>query len=171
VKNRRNTEAVEISPGRIVVARVTGHQAQQALPLATVASDVKRQVSNRMAQDMAVKAGQERLETLKKNSSDVSGFSGAKWVSRNKPADLTPEAMDAVVAVDAAQMPSVVGVNTPTGFALYRVTKTQKPTSSDAKLRMGQIQQVAQLSTQAEAAAYFDGVQERAGVKQINPVK
>ena len=171
VKNRRNTEAVEISPGRIVVARVTGHQAQQALPLATVASDVKRQVSNRMAQDMAVKAGQERLEAIKKNSSDVSGFSSAKWVSRNKPTDLTPEAMDAVVAVDVGQMPSVVGVNTPTGFALYRVNKTQKPSSSDAKLRMGQIQQVAQLSSQAEAAAYFDGVRARAGVKQINPVK
>ena len=71
---------------------------------------MKRQVSNRMAQDMAVKAGQERLDVLKKNSSDVSGFSGPKWVSRNKPTDLTPEAMDAIVAVVVWAVPNAKDV-------------------------------------------------------------
>jgi peptidyl-prolyl cis-trans isomerase D len=51
------------------------------------------------------------------------------------------------------------------------VNKVQQPTQLDAKLRANQARQVADLSTQAEAAAYFESVKERAGVKQINSVK
>jgi peptidyl-prolyl cis-trans isomerase D len=57
------------------------------------------------------------------------------------------------------------------GFAIYRVNKVQQPLQSDSKLRANQARQVADLSAQTEAAAYFESVKERAGVKQINSVK
>jgi hypothetical protein len=42
---------------------------------------------------------------------------------------------------------------------------------ADAKLRSNQARQVADLGAQSEAAAYFESVKDRAGVKQVNSVK
>jgi hypothetical protein len=172
VKNRRNIEALELSPGKIISARVTTHKPQAALPLNLIQADVKKQVSLRMAQELAIKTGQERFEALQKNPSESAGFTAGKWVSRNKPADLTASGMDAVMSVNSKQLPAVVSAQASDGgFAIYRVNKVQQPSQSDAKLRANQARQVADLSTQAEAAAYFESVKDRAGVKQVNSVK
>jgi hypothetical protein len=172
VKNRRNIEALELSPGKIISARVTAHKPQAALPLTQIEADVKKQVSLRMAQELAIKTGQERFEALQKNPSESAGFSSAKWVSRNKPADLTASGMDAVMSVNSQQLPAVVSAQANDGgFAIYRVNKVQQPSQSDPKLRANQARQVADLSSQAEAAAYFESLKDRAGVKQVNSVK
>jgi hypothetical protein len=172
VKNRRNIEALELSPGKIISARVTTHKPQAALPLNLIQADVKKQVSLRMAQELAIKTGQERFEALQKNPSESAGFTAGKWVSRNKPTDLTASGMDAVMTVNSKQLPAVVSAQANDGgFAIYRVTKVQQPAQADPKLRANQARQVADLSTQAEAAAYFESVKERAGVKQVNSVK
>ncbi len=172
IKNRRNIEALELAPGKIVSARVTAHSPQAALPLNAVMAEVKNQVSLRMAQDLAVKTGQDKLQALQKNPNEATGFAGAKWVSRNKPTDLTANAMDAVMSVNAQQLPAVVSASgNDGGLVIYRVTKIQQPSQIDAKLRANQARQVADLSTQSEAATYFESVKQRAGVKQINSVK
>ena len=172
IKNRRNIEALELSPGKLISARITAHNPQSAMPFNAVAPDVKKQVSLKMAQDLAIKTGQEKLQALQKNPADVAGFGAAKWVSRNKPTDLTGAAIDAVTSVDSTKLPAVVSAEaTGGGLAIYRVTKIQQPSKADPKLRASQAQQIAQLGTQSEAATYFDSVRERAGVKQINQVK
>ena len=125
-----------------------------------------------MAQELAIKTGQERFETLQKNPSESAGFTVGKWVSRNKPTDLTDSGMDAVMSVNSKQLPVVVSAQANDGgFAIYRVNKVQQPLQSDSKLRANQARQVADLSAQTEAAAYFESVKERAGVKQVNSVK
>ncbi|MEY3848046.1 MAG: hypothetical protein RL615_1036 [Pseudomonadota bacterium] len=172
VKNRRNIEALELSPGKIISARVITHKPQAALPLSQIQADVKKQVSLRMAQELAIKTGQERFEALQKNPSESAGFTAGKWVSRNKPADLTASGMDAVMSANAKQLPAVVSAQANDGgFAIYRVNKVQKPLQADAKLRTNQARQVADLGAQSEAAAYFESVKDRAGVKQVNSVK
>ncbi|MEY4625214.1 MAG: hypothetical protein RL061_739 [Pseudomonadota bacterium] len=172
IKNRRNIEAQEVSPGKIVVARVSNHQAQAALPLSAVQTEVKKQVSLRLADELASKVAQEKLQALQKNPAEATGFSSAKWVSRNKPTDLNAPAMDAIMAPEVSKLPVVVSAPlNGGGLAIYRVTKIQQPIKSDSKLRVEQAMQLAQLGTQAEGATYFDGVRERAGLKQINQVK
>jgi hypothetical protein len=137
-----------------------------------IQADVKKQVSLRMAQELAIKTGQERFESLQKNPSESAGFAAGKWVSRNKPADLTASGMDAVMSVNSKQLPAVVSAQANDGgFAIYRVTKVQQPAQADPKLRANQARQVADLGTQAEAAAYFESVKDRASVKQVNSVK
>jgi len=172
IKNRKNIEAQEIGIGKIVVARVANHQPKAALSFEVVASDVKKQVGLRMAEEMAVQAGRTRFETLQKSPAEAAGFGPAKWVSRNKPADLTSIAIDAVMSVDVNKLPAVVAANANGGgVTIYRVSKIQQPANSDAKVRAAQAQQIMQLSMQAEAAGYFESVRDRAGVKLINQVK
>ncbi len=172
IKNRRNIEAQEVSPGKIVVARVANHQAQAALPLSVVQAEVKKQVSLRLADELANKAAQEKLQAVQKSPAEATGFTGAKWVSRNKPTDLNASAMDAIMGLEVSKLPAVVSAPmNGGGIAIYRVTKVQQPVKSDPKLRAEQAMQVAQLGTQAEGATYFDSVRDRAGLKQINQVK
>ena len=172
IKNRRNIEALELAPGKIVSARVITHAPQAALPLSAVMADVKNQVSLRMARDLAVKTGQEKLDVLQKAPNELTGFAAAKWVSRNKPTDLTPQAMDAVMSANPQQLPAMVSApGNDGGVVIYRVSKVQQPKQTDAKLRANQARQVADLGTQAEAATYFESIKLRAGVKQVNPVK
>jgi hypothetical protein len=80
--------------------------------------------------------------------------------------------MDAVMLLDAAQLPAVVSAPiNGGGMAIYRVTKIQQPLKVDPKLRAEQAQQIAQLSAQAEGAIYFDAVRVNSGLKQVNQVK
>jgi hypothetical protein len=172
IKSRRNIEAQEISPGKIVVARVANHQAQAAIPLNAVQAEVNKQVSIRLAGELASKTAQEKLESAKKAPQDAAGFSAAKWISRNKPTDLNPPAIDAIMSVDVAQLPAVISAPiSGGGMAIYRVTKIQQPLKADPKLRAEQAQQIAQLSAQAEGAVYFDAVRVNSGLKQINQIK
>jgi hypothetical protein len=172
IKSRRNIEAQEISPGKIVVARVANHQAQAAIPLNAVQAEVNKQVSIRLAGELASKTAQEKLESAKKSPQDAAGFSAAKWISRNKPTDLNPPAIDAIMSVDVAQLPAVISAPiSGGGMAIYRVTKIQQPLKADPKLRAEQAQQIAQLSAQAEGAVYFDAVRVNSGLKQINQIK
>lgn len=172
IKSKRNIEAQEVSPGKIVVARVANHQAQAAIPLNAVQAEVSKQVSNRLAADLANKTAQDKLDSLKKSPLETAGFSSAKWVSRNKPTDLNAPGMEAIMSIDAAQMPTVVSAPiNGGGVAIYRVTKIQQPAKADLKLRADQAQQIAQLSAQAEGAVYFDAVRVNSGLKQVNQVK
>ena len=172
IKGRRNIEAQEISPGKIVVARVANHQAQAAIPLNAVQAEVNKQVSIRLAGELANKSAQEKLESVKKSPQDASGFAAAKWISRNKPTDLNAPAVDAIMSVDIAQLPAVVSAPiNGGGMAIYRVTKIQQPLKAEPKVRAEQAQQIAQLSAQAEGAVYFDAVRVNSGLKQVNQVK
>ena len=172
IKGRRNIEAQEISPGKIVVARVANHQAQAAIPLNAVQAEVNKQVSIRLAGELANKSAQEKLESAKKSPQDASGFAAAKWISRNKPTDLNAPAVDAIMSVDIAQLPAVVSAPiNGGGMAIYRVTKIQQPLKAEPKVRAEQAQQIAQLSAQAEGAVYFDAVRVNSGLKQVNQVK
>jgi hypothetical protein len=67
LKNKRNTEAVQISPGVFVSARVTTFYPSQVLPYKDVAAEVKRQVSQRAAEKLANAAASERLAALEKD--------------------------------------------------------------------------------------------------------
>jgi hypothetical protein len=172
IKNHKNIEAQEIGIGKVIVARVVAHRPMAALPFETVLLDVKKQVGLRQAEELAVQAGRAKFDVLQKTPDVISGFGPSKWVSRNKPADLTSIAMDAVMSVDPSKLPAVVAANsTGGGVTIYRVSKIQQPMSADPKLRANQAQQITQLAMQAEAASYFESVRDRASVKLINQVK
>ena len=172
VKNKRNIEAVQISPGVFVSARVLVFHPAQTLPYKDVAAEVKRQVSQRMAEKLAVSAAADRLTALEKDPKNNAGFASPVWVSRNKPANLVGGALDEVMSVNPDKFPALVSVQNPgVGTILYRVDQLRQPAGVDAKVHKAQAQQIQALAAQSEFAgfmAYWRGV---AGVKVINPLK
>ena len=172
LKNKRNIEAVQISPGVFVSARVVTLYPAQILPFKEVATEVKRQVSQRAAEKLALSAASEKFLALEKDPKNAAGFSSAIWISRNKPGNLVGPSIDEVMAMNADKLPAVVSVSNPgVGTTLYRIEQVRQPTTVDAKVHKAQSQQIQALAAQSEFAGFMAYWRNSAGVKVINPLK
>ncbi|CAN1547509.1 SurA N-terminal domain containing protein [Burkholderiaceae bacterium] len=172
IKNKRNIEAVQISPGVFVSARVTELYPASTLPLKDVVAEVKRQVSLQLAEKLATAAAAERLVLLQKDLKITAGFTAAAWISRNKPANLTAEALEAVMSANVAKLPIALSMaNTGIGTTLYVVTEVRAASALDPKVQQAQAQQIVQLAAQADFASFMMHWRDSADVKIINPLK
>jgi peptidyl-prolyl cis-trans isomerase D len=172
LKNKRNIEAVQTAPGVFVSARVVIFHPAQTLPFKDVAGEVKRQVSQRAAEKLAVAAASERYAELQKDPKNATGFGSAVWVSRNKPANLVGSALDDVMSTNPDKLPAYISVSNPgVGATLYRVDQIRQPTGVDAKVHKAQSQQIQALAAQSEFAGFMAYWRDTAKVKTINPLK
>lgn len=172
LKNKRNTEAVQISPGVFVSARVLTLHPAQILPYKDVAAEVKRQVSQRAAEKLATNAASEKLAGLEKDPKNTTGFSSASWISRNKPGSLVGSSMDDVMSVSDKKLPAVVAISNPgVGTTIYRIDQVRQPPTIDAKAYKAQAQQIQALAAQSEFAGFMGYWRNGADVKVINPLK
>ena len=172
VKNKRNIEAVQVSPGVFVSARVVTFHPAETLPFKDVAFEVKRQVSQRAAEKLAVAAASERYESMQKDPKNNAGFAAPFWVSRNKPSSLLGTTLDDVMTISPDKLPAVVSVPNPgVGSTLYRVDQVRQPPAGDAKVYKAQAAQIQALAAQSEFAGFMSFWRDSASVKVINPLK
>lgn len=172
VKNKRNIEAVQASPGVFVSARVVTFHPAQTLPFKEVANEVKRQVSQRAAEKLAITAAAERFALMEKDPKNATGFAAPFWVSRNKPVNLVGSSLDDVMNANPSKLPVVISVKDPgTGVTLYRVDQVRQPPAGDAKVYKAQAQQIQTLAAQSEFAGFMSYWRNASGVKIINPLK
>ena len=172
LKNKRNIEAVQTSPGIFVSARVVTLHPAQTLPFKEVAAEVKRQVSQRAAEKLAVTAAADRYAELQKDPKNASGFTSPIWISRNKPGNLIGSALDDVMSISPDKFPAYVSVSNPgVGTTLYRVDQVRQPAGIDAKVHKAQAQQIQALAAQSEFAGFMAYWRDSAKVKTINPLK
>lgn len=172
VKNKRNIEAVQISPGVFVSARVVTFHPAQTLPYKDVATEVKRQVSQRAAEKLAIAAANDRYASMQKDPKNNSGFGAPIWISRNKPSNLLGTTLDDVMTIHPDKLPSVIIVSNPgVGSTLYRIDQVRQPPSSHPKIHKAQASQIQALAAQSEFAGFMSYWRDAASVKVINPLK
>ncbi|QWD82750.1 SurA N-terminal domain-containing protein [Polynucleobacter sp. MWH-P3-07-1] len=172
VKNKRNIEAVQVSPGIYVSARVIAFHPAQTLAFDEVSGEIKRQVTQRSAEKLAMNAAAEKLVALKADPQNSTGFTKAFWISRNKPGSLAGTALDQIMTVDSKQLPAVVSVANPgVGTTLYRIDQVRQAGGADPALHKAQAQQIQALAAQEEFAGFMSYWRDAANVKIINPLK
>jgi peptidyl-prolyl cis-trans isomerase D len=133
---------------------------------------VKRIVSQRAAEKLAVSAASEKYAALEKDPKNTAGFTSAAWVSRNKPGKLFGPALDKVMSINTDQFPALVSVNIPgQGATIYRIDEIRQPTNIDPKVQQAQAQQIQALAAQGEFAGFMGFWRNDAGVKVINPLQ
>jgi peptidyl-prolyl cis-trans isomerase D len=159
VKNKRNTDAVEVGPNQMASARVVKHEPARTLPLADVRDRVRAAVVNEQALALARKEGAARLAALQKGGD--AALSATTTVSRSQPQGLPRPVLDAVLKADVAKGAVVVGVDAgEQGYVVARVLKVQprEPIpGGDAPLQA----QVAQAWATAESEAYLAALKGR----------
>ncbi|HEY0587231.1 MAG TPA: SurA N-terminal domain-containing protein, partial [Pseudoduganella sp.] len=170
LKNKRNTEAVEVAPQTLVAGRIVEFKPASKKPLAEVEAAIKQRVAMEEAMKAAKKAGEDKLAAAKKTG-DAAGFGEAKTISRAKPEGINPTAFAAVMKADAAKLPAYVGVEVPgAGYAVYRIGKVGQPAEQDKARREQESERIGQVVATQEMAGYVDALKQKAKVKILRPV-
>lgn len=160
VRNKRNTEAVEVGANQLVAARVIKHMPARLPALADVEGQVRAQLVQKLAGEMAIKKGQERLEAIKASDTGA-GLGAAVVVSRAALGGLSPSVVKAILSADASKLPAYVGTKDDAGgYVLARINKVlpRDPVIIDPKRAA---QQYAQAWTTAESQAYYEALKSR----------
>lgn len=158
LKNKRNTDAIEVAPNQLVSARVVRHDPARNLSLDEVKDKVRAALVSERAAATARKDGEARLEALRKADAPLPS---ALTVSRNQPQGLDRQVIEAVMAADPGKGPVAVGVDlADLGYVVARVVKVvprEPAPGGDAPLRA----QVGQAWAAAETEAYLAGLKQR----------
>lgn len=168
IKNKRNTEAVEVAPSTLIAGRVAVYKPATKRPFEEVQAMVKDIVTQEEAKKRAKAAGEAKIAALKAKD-DASGFAAPKTVSRTKQG-VERNALVAVMKADATKLPAFVGVDGPDGYSVYRLNKVQQASTPDKARRDAEQQQVANALAQQEMVAYVDLLKQKAKVQILKPV-
>jgi len=161
VKNKRNTEAVEIAPNTLVAARVVEYKAASLQPFESVKANIENLLKRREAQAQARKDGEARLEALKKGE-DKLAWGGVKSVSRMDARLIPPPAVPAVFKADVSKLPAYTGVELPgVGYALFKISKLDAGEKLDDARRQAMLRQIGSLEAQEEIQMYLASLRNR----------
>lgn len=169
LKNKRNTEALEVAPNTLIAGRVTEYKPASKRPFDEVKALVHERVVQEEAAALAKKAGEAKLAALKEKD-DASGFSATQIVSRAKSQGLNPAVFLAVMKADTSKLPAYVGVDVPQGFGVLRIVRVTQPANVDSAKRQAEHQQITAALAQQETFAYIEALKQKAKVKILRPV-
>jgi peptidyl-prolyl cis-trans isomerase D len=159
VRNKRNTDAVEVGPNQLAAARIVQHTPARTLPLADVKEAVRQRLVQEQASALARKEGEARLAAVRAGSTEP--LPTALTVSRAQAQSLPKPLLDAVLRADVSKQPAVTGVDlAEQGYVVVLVTQVlprEPAPGGDDALRA----QYAQAWAAAEADAYIGALKKR----------
>jgi peptidyl-prolyl cis-trans isomerase D len=167
VRNKRNTEAIEVAASTLVSGRVVKHEPARQLPLADVKASLRERLIVVQAATRARQLGEARLKELR--AAPTTALPDAPvTISRAQPRDLPGAVVDAVLKTPASKLPAFIGVDLgDQGYAVAKIVKVlgRDPATADATRAQAQY---AQAWGEAEAQAYYNALKSRFKV-EIQP--
>lgn len=156
VRNKRNTEAVDVGDNTLVAARVIEHKPPAMKPFAEVGADIKKTLLLEEAHRLAEQEGRAKLAKLRAGEQLVVAWGDPKLVSRSKPEGLPPDALQQVFRVDATKLPAYTGADIGKGgYALLKVTRVVEPTEIKPSDRREVAAALARSAGEQELGAYL----------------
>ncbi|OGA49769.1 MAG: hypothetical protein A3G25_04040 [Betaproteobacteria bacterium RIFCSPLOWO2_12_FULL_63_13] len=169
IKKRHNTEAIEVTPGTLVSARVIEHRTASTKSFEEVRTEIVRQLTQKEASALAHKKGFQMLEELRKGNAGAASFGSAKTLSRNDPKGVSHEVLAAIFSVDKKKLPAYAGVALPNGYLVLRVGKVLEENVGEADLKNLQTELARAAGTQ-ELQAFLASLRTDASV-EINKAR
>ena len=169
IKNKHNTEAVEVAPNTLIAGRVAEYKAAAKRPFEEVRAIVRERVTQIEAAKLAKKTGEAKLAELKAKD-DATGFAAVRIISRIKNQGLSGEAFTAVMKADVSKLPAYIGVELPAqGYGVYRINKVAQAATPDTARRQAEQQQITNALAQQEMLAYIDVLKKKAKAEILKP--
>ncbi|AGW89865.1 peptidyl-prolyl cis-trans isomerase [Ralstonia pickettii DTP0602] len=169
IKNKRNTEAIQVAPNTLVAARIVEYRPATVRKFEEIEAKVREGYIAQQAAEAARKEGEARLEALKK-ADNATGFGAVQTVARAKAEGVPPKAVEAVMRADVTKLPAVVGVDLGAeGYAIYRITKVNQPAQANPGQRQAEAQQLSQLAGQTDLQAFYESLKARSKVELLTP--
>ncbi len=166
VKNKRNTEVVDVGNNTLVAARVADYKPASVRPFEEVNAEINKRMTQQQAARLAAKQGRELLAKLKQGESDVLGWSAAKLVSRENSQGYAGPMLTEVFKADVGKLPAYAGVeNVQGGFALLKITRVVDNEAVDVARRKAVSDELRQILGQEELNALVASLKLKADVK------
>jgi peptidyl-prolyl cis-trans isomerase D len=167
LKDKRNTDAIEVAPNTLVAARVVEHQPAAQRKFDEVKGEIAEDLRRRAAAELAQKDGEAKLAELRKG-----GDAGVKWgpvraVSRRDAQGLPAEVLRRAVSADVSKLTAYAGMAFPEGgYLLLRISKVidageQQPDPQSAA-------RIASLFGGSQYEAYVAALRSRADI-EVSP--
>ncbi|MRR50781.1 MAG: peptidylprolyl isomerase [Rhodocyclaceae bacterium] len=168
IKNKRNTDAIEVAPNTLLAARVVEHKEAALQPLESVKGAIEKQLARVEGGKLAAKDGADKLERLKKGESISVSWGTPRSLSRVQAGSMAPELARAMFGASADKLPTYAGLEIPGGgYMLLRITKVkpyQAGSSDDGRVATVS-QQYARLIAEQEFGAWLAAARARYEVK------
>lgn len=165
LKNKRNTEAVEIAPNQLAAGRVTLYEPAQRRPFDEVREQVRALLVAQRAAALARQEGETKLAAWKQGADANAALAAPVVVSRQQPQGLPRAVVEAVLRAPAEALPTWVGVDQGgRGFVVARVEKLLPREMGGVDPKQARDQLTAAW-TQVEALGYYEALKQRLRVK------
>jgi len=161
IKNKRNTDAVEVAPSTLVSARVLEYQPARQRSFDEVKAEIADLLRKRQAAELAQKDGEAKLQALRQGQDPGIKWSNPRTVSRRESGGLPGEVLAKVVSADVSKLPAYVGLAVPdAGYVLLKISKVIDP---DPK-QLAEDKSVSQLYGGAEYEALLASLREHGSI-------
>lgn len=164
VKNKRNTETVEIAPNTLVAARVLEHKPASQVPFEKVKGDIETFLRLQEAQAQVKKAGEARLAELRKDGDGKQSWSAPRSVSRVDPRQVPPAALPVIFKANVQKLPAYAGVEVPLqqggGYVLYKIVALDE-VKLEAIQRDAMKQKLLNLQAPVDTGLYLAALRQR----------
>ena len=164
IKNKRNTEAVEVAPKVLVAAHLLERQAPELRSLESVRKEIEEQLKREEATRMAAVQGEAMLARLTKGEAVDLPWGPVHAVTRLGAPGVAPDALRAVFKADVAKLPAYAGLPAPDGgYSIYRIVKVQPFVAGATEDPRGQMlrQQYARVLAEEDLDAWMKALRLR----------
>jgi peptidyl-prolyl cis-trans isomerase D len=166
VNNKRNTEAVEIAPGNIVVARVLEHKPSAVRSFEEVKSAIEKKLVESRASQLAAQEGRQLLEQLRQGKDAQVQWSPPQLVTRREAKGFAEPLVKEVFKSDAAKLPAYSGVEAPGGgYVLLKISRVVEPEKLDRAQQNSLGEALAQLVGEEHFTAYLESLKQKTKVR------
>lgn len=164
LKNKRNTNALEVAPNTVLAARVTEYKPASVRPLAEVSASIQQKLEKLAAADMAVQQGKKLMEQLQSGEKVAVNWKAAQTITRSQRSAIEPGLVQAVFRADTSKLPAYVGVNGSNGYLLARIDAVKEAASIDEGKLSRYAQQIRQITGEELLMAYLADTRKRAKI-------
>ncbi len=166
LKNKRNTDVIEVAPNTLVAARIADYKAAAKRPFSEVKDAIAKQLTQQQASQLAVKEGKARLAQLKAGKDASVKWGKAQVVSLKKPNGTDRVLLQTIASAGVAKLPAYTGVeNAKGGYTLVKITRVIDPPAPTDEQRTHYAKQIEQLLARQEVGAYITSLKQEAKIK------
>ncbi len=162
IKDKRNTEAIEVSPNTLVSARVVDYKPAATPSVDELRDKIAALIAREEASRAAINEGKEQLAQLQQGKTAAIKWTPGQQVSRRERQGFDNETVQAIFRAETNHLPAYSGLpNAQGGFTLIRVDRvieSRPPSADERKTFAGQL---SQLFAQEEFSSYLDGIKKR----------
>jgi peptidyl-prolyl cis-trans isomerase D len=164
IKDRRNTEAIEVTPNNLISARVVDYKAQTTKPFADVKKNIEDYLKFESAKKTVAKEGETVLKSLADTSRKID-WQPSVLVDRKNTKDFSDAVINHAYKMPTDKLPSYSGfMDGNNGYIIVKVNKVAFPNDSNEENKKAFASDYTEALSAEYLSAYLKGLKAKASV-------